>query len=465
MNFRSIGWKFGLFYLAMTLGALLLERSVALLVEFHRLEGDLRSGWLEASTKKAAALLETGSGRGLPPEDFIRAVLEAHLASLPLGEERSHDLRILLELPDPMGATVTAVDGTRSIRVNAMRARSASRAERAPGAPAAGDGPPAENVHRYEVPLHDSRGDVVGHLALDLPLPSHAWQVLFAESLEWLDLVEYMAVYVVASCVLVAIYLNRRLGEIETVAARWEKGDLSASIKEASDDELGRLARHLNRFTGLMHRRANEAVSNERQRLARGLHDTIKQRVLALNLQLAAAVRQSAGASGELSACLREARDLTREIQRQLATVTEGRVAASWPESFVNELCRRATDWSRRGSIRLRSRIQDVPDLSGEQYECLLAIVDEAFSNALRHSRASSIGLYLGRGSKHEFALIIADNGIGSGWSGEGTGMRNMRARAAQLPEGRFDVDSARGGGTAVTVTLRAQKALVREVA
>ena len=51
-------------------------------------------------------------------------------------------------------------------------------------------------------------------------------------------------------------------------------------------------------------------------------------------------------------------------------------------------------------------------------------------------------------------ALCIADDGVGGADTGDGMGLSNMRSRAENLREGRFELESAPGAGTAVKVSL-----------
>ena len=84
--------------------------------------------------------------------------------------------------------------------------------------------------------------------------------------------------------------LTRRLHNVSEATDHWSRGDFSAFIQERSNDEVGQLARRLNRMAeqlqNLLHTRQELAALDERNRLARDLHDSVKQQVFATAMQL-----------------------------------------------------------------------------------------------------------------------------------------------------------------------------------
>ena len=87
--------------------------------------------------------------------------------------------------------------------------------------------------------------------------------------------------------------LTRRLAELSRTADAYRQGDFSQKSKDRSSDEIGQLGRRLHQMAqeiqSLLHTRQQLAVSEERNRLAREVHDTVKQQVFAIQMQLRAA--------------------------------------------------------------------------------------------------------------------------------------------------------------------------------
>lgn len=92
----------------------------------------------------------------------------------------------------------------------------------------------------------------------------------------------------------------------------------------------------------------------------------------------------------------------------------------------------------------------DVSDLDHGSAQHLYRIAQEALSNAIRHSNATSIVLQLHR-SKNDVVLMVDDNGLGmpSEALTEGMGLRTMAYRA-QIMHGTFALQTMPAGGTRV---------------
>jgi len=84
--------------------------------------------------------------------------------------------------------------------------------------------------------------------------------------------------------------LTKRLSRVSQAAHDWSLGKFSVIIRETKEDEIGQLARDLNRMAdqleSLLDRRQEISVLEERNRLARDLHDSVKQQAFAASAQL-----------------------------------------------------------------------------------------------------------------------------------------------------------------------------------
>jgi signal transduction histidine kinase len=202
----------------------------------------------------------------------------------------------------------------------------------------------------------------------------------------------------------------------------------------------------------LMQSRAQLATLAERQRLARDLHDTVKQQAFALNLQLATLRRQLvAGPSADRAA---QAELLSGRIQQELAQILDELRASDSALPFIERLRMRALGWAQISGIALETQLADTPTLAPADQETLLRIADEALANILRHSGATRVSMILQR-EGDVLTLSIADNGSGKiADAPPGMGIANMRERAASLPRGRFSIDSGPVTGTLVRISF-----------
>jgi signal transduction histidine kinase len=204
------------------------------------------------------------------------------------------------------------------------------------------------------------------------------------------------------------------------------------------------------------------AVVEERNRLARDLHDSVKQQVFAIGMQLGAA-RASLDPQAEAYTHVVEAERLARQAGQELTVlIRQLRPAALEHKTLAATLQDMAGEWSRQANIPVRVRLEGdaAPARSGE--EALLRVAQEALANAARHSRATAVEISLvteaapGAGSPaRATTLTIADNGRGFDRSSiaRGVGLDSMRERLEALG-GRLTVESTPGAGTRVVARL-----------
>ena len=205
----------------------------------------------------------------------------------------------------------------------------------------------------------------------------------------------------------------------------------------------------------LLRRRQEMAISEERNRLARDLHDSAKQQALAASLELGTALtlfdRDLEGAKKHLV----EADALVDFVRTELTNlVDELRPPAIEGQDFTETLNEYAIDWSHRSGIEVKVQIEGEAELSLETREILFRIAQEALANVARHSHASSTDLSLEYGTNN-VTMIIEDNGCGfdTHTAHSGVGLRSMRERAEAV-NGIFSIESVQNRGTKISVTL-----------
>lgn len=281
----------------------------------------------------------------------------------------------------------------------------------------------------------------------------------------------YLLIISAMSAVAVATLLTRRIRHAENAAEAWAAGDLDARIHDRGRDEFGGLSQRFDRMADALGEviqvRQALAVSEERNRLARDLHDTAKQRSFALGLQLSVLdhlnERDGEGGVGRdprQSALIKAALGLTGQLQRDLAdviqrfsapTVAEQGLRKALEDTFSHLLGGSEIEWRLLLDGIAERGLGEHPQHAGQ----LLLIATEAAANSLRHSGARRIEVVLNQ-SGHRYGWTIQDDGCGfvlSEHETTGMGLANMRLRARTLPGGRFRIASS-SSGTVVTVSF-----------
>ncbi len=254
--------------------------------------------------------------------------------------------------------------------------------------------------------------------------------------------------------------LTARFNRLSSTTDLWSDGDFSRYIDDSVGDEISQLAQRLNNMAGqlqsLLRRRQDMAVSEERNRLARDLHDSAKQQALAASFELGTALTLYDGNPQEARKHLVEADTLVDSVRRELTNLVDDlRPQATDGEDFSELLQSYGTEWSHRSGIRLDVHVKgsDV-DLQPVTREALLRIAQEALANVARHSTASQAEISIEYG-KDFVAMFIKDDGRGFDTSAQhsGLGLRSMQERATSLG-GSFSVASEPGRGTRIAATL-----------
>ncbi len=466
---RGLIFKLTVFYVLLSLPCLILVETGILVFEFNRFMANVDRGTLSRATRLAADDL----ARAWPHDADTPAYLATWSQALILRLQRPHgglleqESYILVELSaDPLAAAVLAPDG----RLLAQAPANADWHLRLPQAGAdelrralAQSTPQlidvADNPYRIRralAPVRANDGTLRGFLLVELRLPVPWHRFLLDASLEWPIVLGYLLVFGVASSFFLATWVTRRLNRVARAATAWSRGDFSDRIDDASRDELGRLSALLDdmalQLRGLLRSRAQLATLAERQRLARDLHDTVKQQAFALNMQLAA-IRRELGAH-PANERIAQAERISRQMQQDLAHILDELRTPDADLPFVERLRARAQEWAQVSGLPLELVLAELPMLNTAHEQALLRIADEALANVLRHSGASHAALSLQRDA-HTVTLTIGDNGRGAGDDARpGMGIGNMRERAQSLPGGHFTFSSDAERGTLVGVAF-----------
>ena len=200
-----------------------------------------------------------------------------------------------------------------------------------------------------------------------------------------------------------------------------------------------------------------EAVFEERQRIAREFHDTLEQELTGLSLRLdAAATRPLENKALDL---LQTSRHLVTRIQTEARNiVTDLRDESDLNDDLPTALRHLASRQAPSAPTFTLELASDLPPLPKHTVHHLRMIAQEAVTNALKHSAARNIQIAL-RHSPTHLTLTVSDDGIGveptsliTGQPGH-FGCMGIRERCRKI---HADVDwkSAPGSGTRVTVLM-----------
>lgn len=257
--------------------------------------------------------------------------------------------------------------------------------------------------------------------------------------------------------------ITQRLQRITTAVHGWSRGNFQASVSDTSPDELGQLAQDLNSMAHqvqtLLAERQQFALLAERQRVARDLHDAVKQQTFALSLLIGAGKKYLEKDPQQAQRYLTEAEALADQTRQELTTIIqELRPVALAEKGLAMVLRDYLSLWSQRTGIAASVSVQDLSVLPPEQGEQLLRVAQEALTNVERHSRADRVSVRLWQETA-QVCLVVADNGQGfevRKAAGTGLGLATMHERIESC-QGTLDISST-NEGTTVKVRLPCPK-------
>lgn len=197
------------------------------------------------------------------------------------------------------------------------------------------------------------------------------------------------------------------------------------------------------------------AVVEERNRLARDLHDSVKQQVFAISMQLSAA-RMMLTESDTAYQPVTEAERLAQQAGAELTTlIQELRPPQLESKSLSTALKDYVSEWAKRNNIETDIDIGDDLSLSVNEEQAFFRVIQEALSNIARHSHAKQAMVELIQ-EESDILLCIADTGEGFDINHQpmGVGLLSMQERLTQIGAS-FLVRSEQGHGTQITVKLR----------
>lgn len=267
---------------------------------------------------------------------------------------------------------------------------------------------------------------------------------------------------------------KNRLQDLSYFITILRRGNLSHRISDRRNDEIGKIGNELNQLADkfeqqvsslqkVVNEKANlaemahsAAIIEERQRLARDLHDAVSQQLFALNMMSSACVRL-------IDTNVDAARKQMNEIA-EIATTAQGEMRALLLHLRPVQL---SGDTLKVGVMKLLSELEqksnvtfeadlDEIELSSKGIEDhLFRIVQEGLANVLRHAEATKVEIVLEQKEHHIF-MRIRDNGKGFDITKEkiaSYGLKTMKERCEEVG-GSLTITSKLDQGTALDVRI-----------
>lgn len=199
----------------------------------------------------------------------------------------------------------------------------------------------------------------------------------------------------------------------------------------------------------------DQATLQERNRIAREIHDALGHALTAQSIQLENALLFLPPEAEKSKSFLQESQRLgamaLQEVRRSIATLRSHPLQGQPLESAISKLL---ADFQSATTITPDAKLQLVRSLPTEISTALYRILQEALTNIAKHSAATQVNLTLQQ-SHNTIQMQIADNGQGfePEQNTTGFGLQGMRERTVALG-GQFFLSSQPGRGCRIIVLI-----------
>ena len=290
----------------------------------------------------------------------------------------------------------------------------------------------------------------------------------FLRDLLFISIFSFLAIFIAA--ITIAVRMTRPLRLLKEASARMALGELHQKVEITTTDEIAELTETFNLMSTaifeksqLIEQERQERVRSlidgqekERQRLAREIHDSLGQTLLAANLMLSRAKESHETEKEEL---INSAAELIKgSIGESRAIINNLRppvISELGIEEAIRALCR---EMNLSTGLQIEFMIEQLPpDLPEHVKIYLFRILQEALNNIQKHAQATKVNILFSR-THTSIRLFIKDNGKGIHQLTHlkaGNGISNMRDRT-QLLQGTFKIDNcgSKSTGTCITIDI-----------
>ncbi|BAB04918.1 sensor histidine kinase [Halalkalibacterium halodurans] len=262
--------------------------------------------------------------------------------------------------------------------------------------------------------------------------------------------------------------IKRKLDQILHGVLLYERGTFSHQIESEGEDELAELTDRLNRMAerveeqvASLQRLSSErakmqetvkkaAVTEERQRLARDLHDAVSQQLFAISMMTAAIKQNLHEATEEVQQQMDVVEKMANTAQAEMRALLlhlrpaelEGKSLQQGVEYLLHEL-------EQKQGFKITKRLEPMDELPKGVEDQLFRMLQEAISNILRHAQAHHVEVRFWQ-TERQVRLKLIDDGVGFDVQKETHGSYGLQTMHERINEigGVLDIVSAPGKGT-----------------
>jgi signal transduction histidine kinase len=250
-------------------------------------------------------------------------------------------------------------------------------------------------------------------------------------------------------------FLVRHVRGLAEATARWGQGDFSLAVVQSDkvENELDALALHLDQLRPQIQEslalREAVAVQGERQRIAQELHDSVKQQIFTLRMNLATLQTIQEADPPAFQSYLQNAMSLAENAQHELTSIIQVFYqpvkAKSSPTERLHALI---TEWSGQTRIACKAEIEADLTLAMDAEHGLRRILQESLANVYKHSGAQHVKIEI-KQSNGDLHVSIKDNGCGfeADVPQQGVGLLSIQERVRSLA-GSIQIESSPAGTT-----------------
>ncbi|KAB2336045.1 sensor histidine kinase [Cytobacillus depressus] len=234
-----------------------------------------------------------------------------------------------------------------------------------------------------------------------------------------------------------------RIGKIQKQIAEQAKLSQKLATEKAKD----------------MESRVQEVISQERNRLARELHDSVSQQLFAASMLMSAINEAKPQTSERETKQLKMVEEMIHQSQLEMrALLLHLRPAALKGKSLQEGMKELLIELSQKVTMEIKWKIEDFPLDKGIE-DHLFRILQESVSNTLRHAKSSMLEIVLIQ--RDEFVILrVIDDGVGfdvEEAKAGSYGLQNMHERAVEVG-GSLKIISLKNSGTRLEVKIPIMK-------
>lgn len=272
--------------------------------------------------------------------------------------------------------------------------------------------------------------------------------------------------------------IKGRLGDILLFVAALRRGKFNETLKTYEKDEVGLILEELNQLsqyiqeqvhslqklaeekTELSQTARTAAIIEERQRLARDLHDVVSQQLFALSMMSSASLKVFEQNPEKARKQLEQISEIAVKAQGEMrALLLHLRPVQLSGESLCEGIIKLVQELKLKTNLHFEASIDEIEDISKAAEEHIFRIVQEALSNIIRHADATKVKLVL-TDDDHYIRLFIGDDGKGFDIHKEritSYGLKTMRERCEQIG-GTYNLRSKENEGTYIEIRIPAMR-------